>query len=532
MGVAFTFATQIPLQQPTISHDPILSPEFLSFVDELRNNVSIPGISLGVVRLNDDKQPVTQLAAWGRKTEDADEDDLTTDASSLLCPSTREHTHMGLAFVATSLGILMDDYAQGRNATPLPPGLARFDWDTKIHAILPDDWKLDDEWSTRKASVRDVLGHVSGLPRHDYSYHPGDTPKDLIRRMQDLRTAYELREKWSYNNQMYIMGAHIIEQYAGTPFADFISERLFKSLGMSTTTVVPSEALASGKVTHTWTKDGRRIPFWFTDDTAYLGAGAGGVISSAEDMVKWLAVLLNEGVELRTGETVIPRGVYDAVTTARHVALGRSSREYGPGILGYGMGWMQWTYNGASIVSHTGGIPGFSTMTAFSKGHNIGVVILINADEKADHAMKILKRAIDDVLQLPSASDISEPAEPELIEGLPTEADEGAQAIKPPSLDLEDYAGTYFDPGYGAIVLCSPKSTSHHCATVLNDFASLSPLDDATPHLYAAYRTLWSSHIRLRHHSGDRFNITASEIFPQGYGKNTSAFETCPRWRS
>lgn len=60
----------------------------------------------------------------------------------------------------------MDDYAHGRNKTPLPPGLTRFDWYTKVKDILPDDWKLMDEWATEKATVRDVLSHQSGLPRY------------------------------------------------------------------------------------------------------------------------------------------------------------------------------------------------------------------------------------------------------------------------------------------------------------------------------------------------------------------------------
>ncbi|CDO69943.1 hypothetical protein BN946_scf184836.g17 [Trametes cinnabarina] len=534
-GAGIVLATQERLQFPSIlgtsrtatssvlrtSSDAILSQEFLEFVHELRNNASIPGVSLGVVRLNGNKRPLAQVAAWGRKTEDGDGHDLTTDTLFCLASCSK-------AFLATSVGLLMDDYAHGRNVTPLPRGVSRLDWDTKVSAILPGDWELDDEWSTQRASVRDIFGHVSGLPRHDYSYHPGQSPKDLINRMRDLRTAYELREKWSYNNQMYILGAHVIEHFANTTYADFISRRLFKSLGMSTSTIVPSEALASRKVTDTWTKDGRRIPFWFTDESAYLGAGAGGVISSAEDMIKWLAVLLNEGADPRSGETVLPRSVYDAVTTARHVVLGQPSPPYGSGIVGYGMGWMQWTYKDVPIVSHTGGIPGFSTMTAFSKSRNVGMVILINADEKADYAMTILKRAIDDVLELPGSPDGLESSESE-SKGERSKLDDGLEtrtALKPPSLDLEAYEGAYDDPGYGAITICAPKSKSRACTAVLDDFASLGPLTDTTPHLYGSFRTLWSSHVRFIHHSGDTFNVTFTQIFPQGYGRNTSAFET------
>lgn len=59
----------------------------------------------------------------------------------------------------------MDDFQHGRNATPLPAGVAQFDWYTKVKDILPDDWQLMDAWATEKATFRDILSHQSGLPR-------------------------------------------------------------------------------------------------------------------------------------------------------------------------------------------------------------------------------------------------------------------------------------------------------------------------------------------------------------------------------
>ena len=102
----------------------------------------------------------------------------------------------------------MDDFAHGRNATPLPPNVKRFDYDSKVVDILPQEsgWGLHDlygdTWATKKASIKDVLGHVSGMPGSDYTYGPRDKPEDVVRRMSGLRTAYELREGWSYNNQV------------------------------------------------------------------------------------------------------------------------------------------------------------------------------------------------------------------------------------------------------------------------------------------------------------------------------------------
>lgn len=62
------------------------------------------------------------------------------------------------------MGILMNDYTTGKNSTPLPSGVEVFNWETKIKDILPG-WALLDTWATEKANIRDILGHVSGLPR-------------------------------------------------------------------------------------------------------------------------------------------------------------------------------------------------------------------------------------------------------------------------------------------------------------------------------------------------------------------------------
>ena len=139
--------------------------------------------------------------------------------------------------------------------------------------------------------------------RHDYSVHPKDSPRDVMLRMRDLRPAFELRAHWSYNNlvinflyflnrspnipnlQMYMLGSHLVTRYSGTPYTEYVRERIFSPLNMTSTTYRPSEAAESGKATENWTGMGRRIPWWFTDDQVELIAGPGGVISNVPDMV-------------------------------------------------------------------------------------------------------------------------------------------------------------------------------------------------------------------------------------------------------
>lgn len=60
----------------------VITPDVSAFVEGVLNSSTIPGVTVGVVRLAPaDKQPVVELAAWGRQTEEGDGHDLTPDAS-------------------------------------------------------------------------------------------------------------------------------------------------------------------------------------------------------------------------------------------------------------------------------------------------------------------------------------------------------------------------------------------------------------------------------------------------------------------
>ncbi len=48
-------------------------------------------------------------------------------------------------------------------------------------------------------------------------------------------------------------------------------------------------------------------------------------------------------------------------------------------------------------MHHTGGIPGFTSIVAFSPSHKLGVVALVNTDESFA-IFKILRKTFDDVL--------------------------------------------------------------------------------------------------------------------------------------
>ncbi|KAI0350602.1 beta-lactamase/transpeptidase-like protein [Trametes cingulata] len=532
-------AAQYPLDAKTIQPQPsgVISAGVSDFVKTLLDASTIPGVSMGVVRLASDNQPIVDLDAWGRRTEESDGNDLAPDALFALASCSK-------AFLVTSIGLLMEDYYYGRNETSLPSSVRVFDWDTKMKDLLPQGWAIIDMWADPKTNLRDAFGHVTGLPRHDYSYRPGDMAEDVVRRQRHLPPAYELREQWSYNNQMFMVGARIIQKYSNTSYDAFVASRIFGRLNMTYSTYSPSKAAQTGLLTQTWTRGVRRIPYWFSDEVNDLFAGPGGAISNAEDMTKWLATLLNAGVDPRTNTTIIPASIFANMTTARAIERGTPSPDVS--ITGYGMGWFRFAYKGHDVVWHFGAIPGFSLLVAFLQEDNLGVVILANMDEKANETMSILFRVVDEALGLPRTHEaeleilyvpLAFPAVVAFISSATSEQVQQpvlqvhAEAATPPeplSLGLEAFTGEYINIAYGNISLCAPNSTSSYCISILEDFAPVEaatgdPLPEAR--LYAAWPRVWSSHIRLRHNSANAFGLVLTALFPHGYGLNKTAFE-------
>ena len=83
-----------------------------------------------------------------------------------------------------------------------------------------------------------------------------------------------------------MISQHIIGKYSGTGFASFVEERLFNVLNMTSTTYSSLKAADSGHLSHSWTSDGRRIPFYNSNNVHQSQMGVDKVVSNAVDMVR------------------------------------------------------------------------------------------------------------------------------------------------------------------------------------------------------------------------------------------------------
>ena len=90
-----------------------------------------------------------------------------------------------------------------------------------------------------------------------------------------------------------------------------------------------------------------------------------------------------------------------------------------------------------------------------------------------------------------------------------------------------DPAGTYWSAGYGTLVLCSVHSTSPACEGVQNDVrASNGSLSPNSPDLFTYWGAVWDKHGYFAYTNGSSYSLLIGTIYPQGYGKNSTPFDT------
>ncbi|KAI0087723.1 beta-lactamase/transpeptidase-like protein [Irpex rosettiformis] len=515
-----------------ITHKPAFTPQLRGFIETLRKNWTIPGLSVAVIQADD-----AELEGFGHSTEE----DVEVNAHTLF-----NIASCSKAFLAGSLGILMDDFTNGRNVTPLPVGLEFFDWRTEVKDLLPNDWAMVDEWAHKKATIRDLLTHVSGLPSHDLSYTSSDSPVDVVRRMRHLRPSFGLREKFQYNNQMYVLATHIVSLYSSMSYIEFVTKRIFTPLKMNFTTFSKLEALGTGLLSHAFSAEGRRIPFWFPDSIADLAAGPGGINSNAHDMAKWIRTLLHEGIDHSTNQTILPSSVFRAMTSAYSIVSPAQHSEFS--FVAYGLGWNRFSYQGHEILQHSGAIPGFSVQLAVLPNDNIGVIVLCNASQKENQAAAIVYRIVESLLGLPwiassrlAALQKAQQLHPPKSERHSDDQNSFPLSTLPSHTDstmagnggfsLEKYAGTYTNPGYPNITICSPvrlaseSANDKICSETLKNFSFFDDFSKSNTTLYLAIPSIWVRHARLQPAGSHCFNVTSTYLFPEGYGRDKSPFE-------
>ncbi len=329
----------------------------------------------------------------------------------------------------------------------------KLDWDKPVRDVLP--WfQLQDPHATELVSVRDLLAHRTGVPRHDAVWFwGGPTPpqEEIVRRMRYLQPSAQLRQMWQYNNNCYTTAGYLAGVLAGTDWETALRERLFDPLGMKRTTLGPITAEATGDFAVPYDdRTGTNEPVPLIGDGSV--GPAGGIWSNAEEMSRWVLARLE--VPLADGSLLLSKNALRELHAPAMVKPTGPLELPGIHSLGYALAADVISYRGHTLVHHGGNLHGFCSNVYLAPDSGHAVVVLANAN--ASGIRSALPLAIfDELLGLEP-----EPWGQRLLDLTQTikagakEANahrSGTAAGRPPSRPLADYAGTYSHPAYDVL---------------------------------------------------------------------------------
>ncbi|GLB39321.1 putative beta-lactamase [Lyophyllum shimeji] len=404
----------------------------------------------------------------------------------------------------------------------------RLNWDSKVKDFIMQ-FNLTDPVATAEATPLDLMSHRSGYPLHDFSYRYSDDVPMVLYKMQFLRQSAQFRDIWQYNNNMYTTLSYFppLLLPSKQPFARYVKEHILDPLGMNQTTYDYNLANSNGQRADGMAREGldvykdpfagtsRAAQYWTSktggEDGSVL-AGAGGVITCAVDVAKWLQMLLLDGVNPANNQTVIPPGVLKKIASAIIPQTGAPDwPEYS--LYAYGAAQLQITYRGHLIIEHGGFIRGFNTQISRLPYDNFGVSVLTNDNEYGKVIGEIIKNhIIDKTLGL---EPIDWNSRWKALKSIaPTRATPRPENVTLPSTNFTKLAGTYNNEGYGKIELCllapeDPNPTAS-CRDLAANVSTILPgaVRSGIPILVGAVDSPWFSHIAVEHFNADLFNVS------------------------
>ena len=415
---------------------------------------NVPGMAIAIVR--DDEVVLSKGYGIRGRNDNEGQNSLPVTNQTLFAIASNTK-----AFTATALAILVDE--------------GRISWDDKVQTYLPY-FELYDPWVSQQMQIRDLLSHRSGLGTYSgdllwFGTSPMYTREEVVKRTRYLKPEGSFRADYGYSNLMFIAAGEVVRAVTGQSWDEFVNERLFRPLGMKRTTTSVNDldlnnlenmdiATPHKVRLQSNQKDLEHFPIdWSNWDNI---AAAGGIISSVDDMAKWLQLHLRRGAWGGAGSEIlfdekVQRTMWTPHITTSTISKGNEKTYPTTHFKSYGLGFDLMDYKGRKVIGHGGTFEGMKSRVTIVPEKNLAFVILTNGqahidrglsytildaylgklgEEEQEWSAKYLKR---EKKRLKRRADALTELQASKVEGTKT------------SLAIESYAGTYEDQMYGDV---------------------------------------------------------------------------------
>jgi CubicO group peptidase (beta-lactamase class C family) len=348
-------------------------------------------------------------------------------------------------FTAVAAGLLVEE--------------GKLTWDKPVRDSVPAIQFYNDQLDNT-VTLRDMLAHRTGITRHDTIWYKSDfSRRELFEKLKFLEPQEPLRQTFLYNNLMYAGVGYLIELQSGKSWEEFVRERIFAPLKMTSTVYSIADMLKQPDrgVPFTERRDSReiyRIPYY--EDIAGVGP-CGAIISNIQDMSHWLIALMNDGKY--EGRQVLPAAVLKSTLEPAIPLPNTMAETFGYWEVlntAYGMGRETASYRGHLMTFHGGDLPGFHSQVSFMPREKLGVVVFVIGNHCAVLYNVVSYNVYERLLgldQTPWSGRFLEMRLKGKQAGMEARAKAGGERVPDtkPSHALGDYAGEYEHPAYGIL---------------------------------------------------------------------------------
>jgi CubicO group peptidase (beta-lactamase class C family) len=249
----------------------------------------------------------------------------------------------------------------------------------------------------RDVTLRQLLGHVSGVPRDLRRENVDEFGIDEFqRRFIAAAPSFVPGERWEYSNAGYTLLAMVAERAGGRDFGRLLEAFVFRPAGMRRTRYRAPLLSAPGRAAgHDWQEGS-----WTPAPAVYSGFGNSGIESTSRDLAAF-ALALHQGRLLR------PESVAAMLAPTALGSGQAASFPFRGAATSYGMGWFLSDICGARVATHGGTIAGFSANLSWVPQRRLSVVALSNGKSGPDRigiADRLASAALRTALACPSSS--------------------------------------------------------------------------------------------------------------------------------
>ena len=228
---------------------------------------------------------------------------------------------------------------------------------SKYFTDVPDAWK--------EITVRNLLSHTSGTTDYpkDFDFRRDYTEDELVKRAAQIPLAFRPGEKWSYSNLGYVLLGILIHKVSGQFYGDFLQERVFKPLGMTTTRIINEADIVPNRAAgYRLVKGELKNQEWVSPTMNTTADGS--LYFTILDLIKWDAALYTD--------KLLKRASLEMMWTP--IKLNDGSVNKG----NYGFGWSINNTNGHKVIEHGGSWQGFRANISRYVDDRMTVIILAN----------------------------------------------------------------------------------------------------------------------------------------------------------